>query len=199
MARAASEEKAKTTSTEGAPAQTPRKGKRGSQAVKTYVQADGTEGRSATPEAQAVKFNFADGGEPVVISPNDLPRNIQVCAMFHGISQKLGDSYAGSDDPRESFDAMLERLKAGEWVTTAKAEGPRVSLLVEAISNALRKAGKPVDEARIRERVKDKTGRDRALANPVIAAEYEAIRAARAQEKAAKAAAAAKGAHLEAF
>ncbi len=66
-------------------------------------------------------------------------------------------------------------------------EGERPSMVVDAVAAALVAAGEEVDDDRrkaIHEKVKTKEGRKAALANPAINAQYEAVRAAKAKEKA---------------
>ena len=173
-------------------------------AKKSYVDNEGDEKRSAHVAATTIRFTFSDGTVTDIL-PSDLPENIVSCATLHGLSQKLGDSYAGAEsvsDARESFDTMFERLQGGEWVAEKKAGGPRTSILVDAIAELLVEAGKPVDDEKrkaIAEKVKTKEGRDGAMANAAIAARYEKKRADRAAEKAAKAAADADGVTLDEF
>ena len=173
-------------------------------AKKSYVDNAGEEKRSANVDAISVRFKFSDGTVSDIV-PADLPENIISCATLHGLSQKLGDSYAGADnvsDARESFDTMLERLTGGEWITEKKAGGPRTSILVDAIAELLLESGKSVDDEKrkaIADKVKTKEGRESAMANPAIAARYEKKRADRAAEKAADAAAKAEGVTLDEF
>lgn len=64
-----------------------------------------------------VEFKFSDG-ETVVVKLEDLNEVICARAAVHGLTQKLGDSYAGADnlrDAKEKFHAVLESLKDGNW------------------------------------------------------------------------------------
>ena len=165
---------------------------------KVYVAKDGTETRSATPDAVELQFRFENGNTHKVALSDHNPE-ILSCLTFFGISEKYGNSYAGAKgdpaDAEEKFLSMQEQLKGGTWVEKAEA-GPRPSLIADAIIAALKSAGQTVDEKRagaVREKVKDKATRDGALKDPVIKAEYEAIKAERAVERAKAAKALAKG------
>lgn len=170
---------------------------------KVYVDKDGTETRSATPDAVELQFQFANGNTHAV-KLTDHPAEILFCLTFFGVSEKYGNSYAGAKgdagDAEEKFLSMQEQLRGGTWVEKAEA-GPRPSLIADAIIAALLSAGQKVDDARaagVREKVKDKAIRDGALKDPVIKAEYESIKATRAANRAKEAAKAAKGAQIAA-
>jgi len=166
---------------------------------KVYVDKDGNETRSATADAVALEFRFANG-KTHVVNPDNYPKEIQRCLVFFGTSEKDGNAYAGAkgdpDDAEDKFLSMHEQLMTGIWVEKAEA-GPRPSLIADAIIAALEAAGQKVDTARaekVREKVKDKDTREGALKDPVIKAEYESIKAKRAAVRAKEAATAAKGA-----
>lgn len=168
---------------------------------KVYVNSDGEDTRSATPHSKELRFNFANGNAHTV-KLDDHPDAIKACLGWFGISEKYGNSYAGAkgdaDTAEEAFLSMQEQLRGGTWVEKAEG-GPRPSLIADAIIAALTAAGQDVDEKRgtsIREKVKDKATRDGALKDPVIKAQYEAIKAARAAERAKAAAKLAKGAEI---
>ena len=120
--------------------------------------------------------------------------------MWHGFSQGLGDKFAGSkgdvDAAEQDFVTKLEVYTGGEWVTTREGVGQRPSFIHEAIKRALEAKGETVDDDRmkgIREKVKTAEQRKEAMANPLIKAQYEAVRAeeqAKRLEAANKAAAA---------
>lgn len=165
---------------------------------KVYVNEAGEETRSATVESIGLQFRFANGNTHVV-QTSDHPGDIMRCLEWFGISEKYGNAYAGSkgdaDAAEELFLSMQEQLQSGTWVEKAEA-GPRPSLIADAIIAALNSAGQEVDEKRaasVREKVKDKSTREGALKDPVIKAEYEAIKAKRAAERAKAAAKLAKG------
>jgi len=164
-------------------------------AVKGYVIPEKDElSRHATPDAEALSFTFPDTGDEYLIALGDIGAGCVKAATFHGLAQKLGDSYAGKsgDEAVEAFETVLERLKADDWVRMGEGPGTRPSMVADAIKAAIEKGGETVDEeryARIMEKVKGPEARKAALATPAFAAEYERIKSERAAEKYAKAAA----------
>lgn len=164
---------------------------------KVHYDADGNTSRSAVADESKFEMLFATGDKITVVR-KDLPDAIWDAAGWHGLAQKLGDSYAGrkesGDDPYENASAMLEQLVAGNWITESKATGPRIGLLVEAVVAAKVKAGKEVDEAGIAERMKDKEHAKSARANPAVSVEYDRLVAERATARAKATAEKAKGA-----
>lgn len=163
-------------------------------AKKSYFLQDGTEVRSATPEAVRLSFAFANG-DKLDCDPSKLSESVRYCAMFHGLAQKIGDSYAGSktaDEASEEASSLWERLEAGEWIAERESAGPRISLILAAIVKARADAGKPFTDVEVTERTEklktDKTYRESAMANPAVKAAYAAIQAERAAERAKKAA-----------
>lgn len=168
-------------------------------AKKSYYLQDGTEVRSASPEAVRLTFAFANG-DRLDVDPSKLSEQVRYCAMFHGLAQKIGDSYAGSKTPDEASEeasSLYERLEAGEWIAEREAAGPRISLILAAVVKARADAGKPFSDAEIAERSErlktDKPYRESVMANGAVKAAYAAIQAERAAERAAKAAADAGG------
>lgn len=175
--------------------------KRRSVASKTYIDAQGNESRHASPEAVTLRFTFEESGKVYDITLDEIGEKCRAAAMFHGLAQKLGDSYSGSktgEEVIENFETVLERLRNDDWVRVGEGAGAgtRPSLVADAIKAALEEAGEVVDADRyasIREKVKTPESRKGALANPVINAHYERIKAERAAERAKEAKAAAKG------
>lgn len=168
-------------------------------AKKSYFLVDGTEVRSATPDAVRLTFAFANG-DKLDVDPSKLNDEVRKCAMFHGLAQKIGDSYAGSKTPDEASEeasALWERLEAGEWIAEREAAGPRISLILAAIVRARADAGKPFTDAEVAERTErlktDKPYRESVMANAAVKAAYATIQAERAAEKAKKAQADAAG------
>lgn len=157
---------------------------------KIHIDADGKESRSAVAGETEFRMLFA-GGDMIVVRRSDFSNEVWDAAGWHGVAQKLGDSYAGQkesgDDPFENASAMVEQLRAGTWVTESKATGPRIGLLVEAIMAVKANAGLEADQAEIAERCKDKEYVKGAKARDDVNAEYQRIVAKRAAERAAKA------------
>lgn len=64
--------------------------------------------------ALTVGFSFADGGSRVY-DANELSAEMLNRLIMHGLSQKLGDSYAGKDDHEECVEAIWGQLLEGNW------------------------------------------------------------------------------------
>lgn len=162
-------------------------------AKKSYYLQDGTEVRSATPEAVRLQFTFANG-DRLDVDPSKLSEQVRYCAMFHGLAQKIGDSYAGSKTPDEASEeamSLYERLESGEWIAERESAGPRISLILAAVVKARADAGKPFSASEQTERAErlktDKAYRESVMANAAVKAAYATIQAERAAERAAKA------------
>lgn len=153
-------------------------------------------------EGRKVEITFADGTAQS-LSLNDLNDEIITRLALHGLSQKLGDSYAGAgteDDPvavaTAAVGGVIENLMEGNWTQRATGtSGPRVTMLAEALSRA---TGKPVEEcAELVNELKDaadtedasdedKARFDAVKNHPAVKAEMSKIRAERAAAKAEK-------------
>ena len=160
--------------------------------------------KSADLKAKTVEFEFTNG-HLITVALKELNKDIVTNLALHGLSQKGGDSYAGAktvDEAEERCETIIERLKEGEWIKPRESAGPRPSMVIDAVVAALEAQGESVDDTRratIAVTVKGKEGRERALENPLIRAQYETIRATRAAERAAKAQGETEGATLEGF
>jgi hypothetical protein len=176
-------------------------------AKRNYIDSDGNKSGSVPEVATALRLEF-EGGESLQVQVEDFPVDIQARLAYHGLSQKIGDSWAGVKGDvslaLENAGTMIEHLMAGTWTEKATGLGPRPSLVADAVRRALEGAGQEVNEKRyaeIREKVKIKAEAKAALNNPTIKAAYDAIKAERAIERADKSANTAKGseATLEGF
>ena len=174
-------------------------------AKKLSLDSDGATSSHAGPNVVALKFEFADGTE-ITIGKENVGATCQIAAFWHGLAQKIGDTYAGKTlaEAIEVVETVLERLAADDWIKAREGAGVRPSLVVDAIIAALKAAGQVVGDDRraaIHDKTKTKEARDDALANPAIKAQYERIRAERATAKADAAARVAEGSDstLEAF
>ena len=157
-------------------------------------------------EAMTVVITFRNG---FVLSQefNKLPETVQRQLGLHGLSQKIGDSYASISDLEESIETALsvqERLQLGDWVKAREGAGPRPTMVVDAVVAALIADGQDVSDerkAKIVTVLSDKDERKAALKDPVIEAQYEGIRAAAAAKRAKEAKAEAKkeGGNLSKF
>lgn len=164
--------------------------KREVKAKKIFLMPDGSETSHASHDAVELSFRFNGGGVHSV-KLSEFSEEIRTCLGWNGLSQKLGDVYAGDDnaeDAEESFETALERLRAGEWVKAREGVGPSPTLIFEAIKAAKAEANMPYDEAATKEKYKTKEARDTVLKVPQIKAHYERLRAERAAARAAEAA-----------
>ena len=170
----------------------PTKAKRKSVCNKFYTLENNDKVKHAQPGIVNLDFKF-NSGEVITVDLNEIPDNIKSILAWHGLSQKLGDAYAGAEKststPEDLLRGVLEQLVAGDWVRKGEGTGPRVSLITEAVVRAKVAAGvdfATIDQGALSERLKVKKLRDRAMATPQVAAEYENIKAERATERARK-------------
>ena len=162
-------------------------------AKKRFVDGEGNKVSEPGSDVAAITFEFAEFDDQMV-SLSDIPENVRVALAWHGLSQKLGDSYANAskkpaEDCYDSFQSTLERLVAGDWVKAREAAGPRTSMVFEAVLAVMSAAGKPADDATqktIREALGEKAERDRAMADARVKLAYEKIKLERAQARLAK-------------
>ncbi len=175
--------------------------------TKMYILPDGGESRSATADATELQFRFANG-KVEVVKMGDNPDAIEARLAWFGRSEKYGNFFAGakgdSDKAHEMFLSGSENLAEGTWAERGGGEGPRPSMVVEAVVAALVAQGQNVTDERragIKDKLSTPDAKKQALANPAIAVQYEMIRAAAAKAKLDAAKAKAKGteADLDAF
>ncbi len=181
---------------ENTPATTTTKAPRKKFCTKVYLDEDGKESRHASPNVATLEFRFTNDNV-VSINLKAIGKGCAKAAAWHGVAQKIGDSYNKAetpDDAQEAAEIMLERLMSDEWVKAGEGAGPKTGVLVQAVVNALTKSGEEVNserEAGIKAKVSTKEGREGAMANAAINAEYKALQAEAAATRAAKAAKAA--------
>lgn len=136
-----------------------------------------------------VTITFGNG-KVVEGDSNQFSDEIRKQLMLHGLSQKMGDSYAGAKgnyaEAIQSVEDVVEQLRAGVW-RAARGEGdarPRLAELAEAIA---RIKSVPVEAATAAvEKATDdqrKTWRSNAKVRAVIA-QIRAEKAAKALEEA---------------
>jgi uncharacterized small protein (DUF1192 family) len=170
-------------------------------ATKTYIDANGSESRHASPEAVALVFAFTNGGTHR-IALGDFPEDTLKAAAWHGISQKIGDSYANSKDADASAEDMfldqLDALTRGDWLKAREVAGARTTIVAEALA-ALKPDKYPtVEAAQVAISAWTKDERAEKVKVPVLAAEIARIKAERAAEVASKAAEVAAGSDVTA-
>ena len=133
-----------------------------------------------------MNFEFHQTGEKVSVNINDIPADIISRLAMHGLSQKLGDCYAGADDGEHygRFAAVLKDLTEGNWSTRVASGSPRTTQLAEALAAA---TGKTLEEAAAKLETLDEDAKKGLRAHPQIKVELANIKARKAQESAVKA------------
>lgn len=139
---------------------------------------------TCTPNYPAgeLKFEFYTG-ECLVASLRELDNAIVERLAMHGLEQKLRDSYAGAE-PEEAYGLaakVWDRLLAGHWATPRSAGGSKGDILLRAMVELARRSGRPVDEARLRQKLESLSRSDRAKlrAMPQVAAIIAELRGPR--------------------
>ncbi len=133
-----------------------------------------------------IRFQFVDG-KTVDVDMSQFDSGIIQRATIHGLSQKLGDSYAAAQntaEAHEKFDATLKGLLSGQW-TTARTSGS--SILISAVAEA---TGESAEEAArvVAGMDKDEVAKVKKNARvAAILARYDAERKAKKAEAAAAA------------
>ena len=149
-------------------------------------------------EANTIGFTFGEAGS-VAVAIADLPTDIVAKLALHGLSQKLGDSYAGAKstcaetgaDPDEwakaQVEAVFAQLVEGNWTT--RTPGSRTATdLATALSEV---TGAPLEECIARLDDADKDEKKGLRNHAKIKVILERIKKERAEKKAEKLAAAA--------
>lgn len=149
-------------------------------------------------EAKSVTIEF-ENGETRTLALSDLSEAMVIRAALHGLSQKMGDSYAGAKDEPDpvafsiaSVSDVVKALIAGDWrAATTGTGGSRVSDLAKAVAEV---TGKPIEE--IVETLAEMSDDQKKPIkdNPHVKAALTRIKAQAAMERAQKAAAATKDA-----
>lgn len=144
---------------------------------------------SKTIEGDVITIAFSTG-ETLVTDLGQIPQDIQHRLAMHGLSQKLGDSYAGADD-EERFgkaDGVAKDLLDGNWSTRVAAGSPRTTQLAEALAAATQKT---IEEAITKLEEMEDDAKKQLRKHPLIVQELSKIKAKKATEDAEKAAKAA--------
>ena len=139
-------------------------------------------------EGDVITITFEETNETLTVDINDIPADIQSRLAMHGLSQKLGDSYAGAD-AGEAFgraNGVASDLKEGNWSTRVAASGPRTTQLAEALAAA---TGKTIEECAAKLETMDEDAKKGLRSHSQIKAELAKIKARKAAEAAEKAAA----------
>lgn len=134
----------------------------------------------------AVIFDFAHVGDAITVALKDFSKDTLAKLALHGISQKLGDSYASaesSEDAQVLFNALLKRLTAGEWTKTREGSsgGTRSSQLLQAL---VRATGKSIEDCADVLAGMDDDKKKALRSHPEVASALAAIKAELAATKA---------------
>lgn len=122
-----------------------------------------------------VRFEFANG-EFTQCDVSKLSSDIIHRLALHGLSQKVGDSYASAEsvtDAQRNAEEVWRNLSNGIWATKATRGGK----IVEALSRA---TGKPIDECLEAYAAMDDDARKALRVHPSIKAALASIEAERA-------------------
>lgn len=142
--------------------------------------------KTVREDLSGVDFEFHDGAV-MEVNVADLPADIVKQLVVHGVSQKIGDSYAGEDAENcmTIAQATLKNLLDGNWSTRTGGGGPRISQLAEALARC---TGQEVSAcvAKIAEMSDD--DKKAVRAHPKVQAALAEIKLEKAQADAAKAA-----------
>jgi hypothetical protein len=143
--------------------------------------------KAITEDGNGIQVNFTDGNS-VVVFLSDLSEDIRDKLALHGLSQKLGDSYAGEPEVSVAFSCasnVAKRLAEGNWNAVREGGGGgKVSDLALALGA---ETGKDIAACVEAIDAMDKTQRSGLRKHPRIAARLAQLAADRAAKKAEKA------------
>lgn len=131
---------------------------------------------------KAVTFEFANDTS-IVARLDDLPEDIVRRLAVHGLSQKIGDSYASASNVAEAIERAqdtLDMLVGGDWSVGRESTG---GILAEALARA---TGQELDECQRLLKGMDEDAKKELKKHDSIAAALAAITSERAAAKADK-------------
>jgi len=181
---------------------TPAKAKKARVCKRVYIDAAGGESSHASADATALEFRFV-GGPTQRYTVKEFPENIRACFGWNGLSQALGDKFAGLSGTAA---AEAQATKAavymdGDWIKPGEGIGVPSTVTFEVYCLYLKGEGKTAPDtdegrAKIAAYIKGLTKEDRKglMADPQIAAIHAQYKVERAAKAAKEAKAAAKGA-----
>lgn len=142
--------------------------------------------KTVDTSAAVVAFAFTNGKE-LTAALDGLAEDVLKRLALHGLSQKLGDAYAGAESVDDAYEAaadVYETLKGGKWTERTAGE-PRTSSLVEALFRVMDGA-QELDACKAVVENMDDEQRKALRAQPAIKAALANIAAEKAQAKAAE-------------
>ncbi len=183
-------------------ATTPAKAKKRTVCKRVYIDAAGGESSHASAEAIALEFRFVNGPTQR-FEVAQFPENIQVCFGWNGLSQSLGDKFAGlsGKEAAEAQAAKAADYMDGDWIKPGEGVGVASTVFFEVFSLQLQAEGKKVlDTPEGVEKVKvyckglSREQRKAALATPEMAVLHSEYKQRKEADKLKTLKAAAKGA-----
>lgn len=159
--------------------------------VSNRVWLKGSEETKDPREADGLRITVIDGGtfEGRV---SDYDAGVQNALALFGLNIVLTNTMGGQKG-EEAFESIMSRhetLAAGEWTSRKGAEGPRISLLAQAVVAAYAKTGveKTIESVTAALIAGGEEARKKTAANAAVKAEYDRLRAEAAAARAAKSA-----------
>lgn len=141
-------------------------------------------------ETKTFSIVFADGSESEV-ALESLPAEIVSMLALHGLSQKLGDSYASVKgdvaEAKKRYEAVLTQLQNGEWKKAREGGGEGSAKVTELAQAIARFRNAPLEKANAAVAGASPEQKKAWQGNPNIKALIATIRAEKAAERAAKA------------
>lgn len=132
-----------------------------------------------------VKFVFRNGA--VRQTQFDASHPLFVRLAQHGADQKIGDEFAGLDDPEDcvvAFEQIAERLQGGEWTEKKQSEGlAGTSMLARALAEV---TGKPLAEVKAKLASTPKEMKAAIAKQKAVAAVIDRIKSERDEKKGSK-------------
>lgn len=171
--------------------------KRQEKTKRSFINGLGERSARAKLDSLRGQVVFVESGDTLEFAWDDLTAEVQRAAGLFGIMVSVTNTVGRKDmTPQEMVSAAEDRLATileGEW-SAERQSGPRTSDLLEATSRAHQEQGKEFSEekrAEIQAKLADeKEGtayRNFLLSKTAIKAHFEAIKAERAAQRAAKA------------
>jgi hypothetical protein len=159
----------------------------------SFLDNEAQESKSPTEYAEVLRYSFT-GHEPLDIDLGAFPDDVMRIAAFHGIKQKISDSYAEAkgdiDFARASVQDMVKRLQGGEWNVGGTGVA-KESLLAKALAEL---TGQDLSDCIAKLATKTKEEKAEMRKHPQLKPILLRMEAERAQERASAAQAAAQDA-----
>lgn len=171
--------------------------KRAEKTKRVFVNAAGEKSPRAKLDSVAGEVTLVSSGEQLHFALSDLkPEVINAAALFGimtSITNAIGKAGMSDDEMWEAITARWETIEGGQW-SGERTTGPKDSDILEAARRYQEESGRVFDEAaqaKMRAMLADEAGgadyRKRLLSAPRFKAHFEAIKAERAAQRAAKA------------